>query len=273
MNTRYQSNAGEAWDELYRAGNVTWVDVSHVDQTYINQLAESEFVGALRQYVPTLKDVDPCLKILEAGCGLGLYSFALAALGFHVTAFDYSPTAIEIATALRDRLGFSPEQVNFSVGNLLSIDQPDNTYDVVFNQAVLEYFTDDHDFDTVLQEMSRILRPGGYLAVIVQNTTQLTLPLKRRLGHLGFTNQPPVRLISASDLIDHLHKLGLTELAESGIDAWKGLLHGIPALTQTPLLHRLTYLTYRFTSKIPLPAMLRSKLALQFVVSGKKGLE
>lgn len=85
--------------------------------------------------------------VLEAGCGVGLYALSLARLGYWVTAFDYNEGAIRHAEAIRNRVGLSTDQVHFFVDNLLAMRAADDSFDLVFNQAVLEYFCDDAELE------------------------------------------------------------------------------------------------------------------------------
>lgn len=266
------STSGEAWSTFYEAGNITWADVSSLDLPYFQKFSKSEWVNKLLSLSEIFKLTNPI--VLEAGCGLGLYSMTLAFLGYQVWGLDYSVKAVEIATLIRERVRPTPGQVTFETGNLLSIQHPDNSYDFVFNQAVLEYFLDDAELNRALQEMVRVLKPGRRLTLIVQNTANPLLKIKRRLGHPGFTNQPPVRKISAKSLSLLLEAQGLTSIKRDGIEPWKGFFHGIPFLTKTPLMRNLTYLVYRGLSRTMwLPAPIRVRVAPQFIVSGLKPQE
>ncbi len=84
--------------------------------------------------------VQPGMRILDAGCGLGAGSWLLAMLGAHVTGVDYSTEAVAWATAtysaapLRKggRLNYAPAD--------LSTWQPAAAYDAVIVADVLEHF-------------------------------------------------------------------------------------------------------------------------------------
>lgn len=119
--------------------------------------------------------------------------------------------------------------------------------------------------------MVRVLKPGGRIVVIVQNTLHPLRSLNSKLGWQGFTQQPTVRPISATDLRQRFERLGLLDIQIDGIEPWKGVFHGIPVLTSTRTAHNLTYLVYRALGRlVPLPRSMRSRLAVQFIVAGSK---
>lgn len=102
-------------------------------------------------------------KALVIGCGLGDDAEALAKLGFAVTAFDISPTAIAWC---QKRFPDSP--VNYQVADLLSIPQQWNqAFDFVFEcrniQALpLSVRT------SVISSVASVVSPGGTLLVITR---------------------------------------------------------------------------------------------------------
>ncbi len=84
--------------------------------------------------------VQPGMRILDAGCGLGAGSWLLAMLGAHVTGVDRSAAAVEWATAT---YGLSPLRkggcVQYAVADLGTW-QPPAAYDAVVVADVLEHF-------------------------------------------------------------------------------------------------------------------------------------
>jgi SAM-dependent methyltransferase len=95
---------------------------------------------------------------LEIGCGDGFFSSELATRGCRVTGLDFSSAAVEQARRRVPRAEFMVHDLS----NPLPF--PDGSFDVVWCSEVLE-----HLFAplAVLQEVSRVLRPGGILLVTV----------------------------------------------------------------------------------------------------------
>ena len=96
-------------------------------------------------------------KLLENGCGVGMYMEHLAPHAGEVVGLEYD---FERAAQAHLR---SPDVVN-AAGEQLPF--PDATFDVILSHEVLEHVQDDRQ---AAQEMGRVLRPGGRLIVFVPN--------------------------------------------------------------------------------------------------------
>ena len=265
------SKAGEAWGDTYRAGLITWVTPDLVDLDYIEHLSAGDVARSLWTLSGSREVPGKPLTVLEAGCGIGLYGMACALLGHRVTAVDYNDMAIDAARRIQTRIGKPVAGVKFETGNLLKLDFPDGSFDFTFNQAVLEYFCDDNEYQQALKEIVRVTKPGGAIALVLQNTASPLIHIKKKLGYQGFINQPAVRAASARDILKDLQRLNIVNLEYDGIDPWKGIFHGIPILTKPKASHDVTYLVHRFLKRVvPLPRKLRANMAMQFVVSGNR---
>ncbi len=96
-------------------------------------------------------------NVLDAGCGFGQWSLALARLCGRVTAVDDDPARVGVALAL------AAGTPNLSVrhGSIEALPFPDATFDGVFCYSVI-YYT---DVRRALRELSRVLKPRGALYV------------------------------------------------------------------------------------------------------------
>lgn len=109
---------------------------------------------------PAVQALLPALdekRILDAGCGDGLYSAWLAEQGGDVTGIDFSTQMVEVA---RDRYG---NDVDFEQADLTDeIPAEDGSFDLVLCQHVFSHLP---DLDSALSEFARVLRPGGELVL------------------------------------------------------------------------------------------------------------
>lgn len=125
-----------------------------------------EAYSVFKKYV-SIKDK----KILEAGCGTGRFCCLLARdfPSSTISGIDISENALKIAESMRLLFGF--DNVSFKKGDLFSIDFPDNYFDVVFNEGVIEHFSLDGNptYKDALKEMVRVTKPGGKIIVAVPN--------------------------------------------------------------------------------------------------------
>lgn len=101
-------------------------------------------------------------RVLDVGCGPGLLAEgAAAAVGAagKVCGVDLSATMVELA---RRRCAHLP-WVEFEVADAVALPGPAERFDAVTCTQVLEYVP---DVDRALDELRRVLRPGGRLALV-----------------------------------------------------------------------------------------------------------
>lgn len=118
--------------------------------------------------------------VLELGCGTGEYTERLAASGASLVALDLVPDLIRVAAARA-----LPAPVRFVLGDAEALPFQDASFDGVVGNAVLHHLR----LAPALQEIRRVLRPGGWCAFTEPNmlNPQVALmknvpPLKRLLG-------------------------------------------------------------------------------------------
>ncbi len=93
--------------------------------------------------------------VLDAGCGLGQWSFALARDCGRVTGIDMARERIAACRLLA--LAAHCENAAFVAGSLEQLPFPAGSFDGAISYSVL-YFT---DFRRAIAEIGRVLRPGG----------------------------------------------------------------------------------------------------------------
>ncbi|HEY3476325.1 MAG TPA: class I SAM-dependent methyltransferase [Anaerolineales bacterium] len=96
-------------------------------------------------------------RILENGCGVGMYLEHLSPLGGTVIGLEYDPE--RAAEARRN----SPCIIN---GAGESLPLPSSAFDLTLSHEVIEHVRDDH---AAICEMIRVLRPGGRVVLFAPN--------------------------------------------------------------------------------------------------------
>jgi len=102
-------------------------------------------------------------KVLDAGCGPGLYAEELVRRGAVVTAIDASEEQLRIA---RERLPATTDVRQAVLGEPLPF--PDASFDLVICALVIHYVA---DRAAAFSEFHRVLRPGGRAIVSTQHPT------------------------------------------------------------------------------------------------------
>jgi len=143
-----------------------------------------------------LASLDSARDTLEFGSGRGSLSLAIKRVRpeLNVCCLDYSQGALLFSRSLFRRFKTSAWFVN---GNFLRLPFPDRSFDLVHGNTVLEHVLDTAE---ALRELTRVLRPGGYLLVTVPNRN-------RPDGHTLYDLANDVRYTCLSFGIDELERL------------------------------------------------------------------
>lgn len=99
--------------------------------------------------------------VLEAGCGIGTDGARFAASGARYTGFDFSRTALALATR---RFALDGLPGRFCAGSITRLPFADRTFDLVFSHGVIHHV---RDTEAAVREFERVLRPGGTALVMV----------------------------------------------------------------------------------------------------------
>ncbi len=179
----------------------------------------------------TLPDLPRGARVLEIGCGAGMFLVEIADRGWDVTALDMSEEAISHVR----NAGFKGV-----VGTLEQAKFPSGHFDAVFAWMLVEHLVDPL---AGLREIARILKPGAHFAFSVPNADggfefwrdrwfSLMVPThvhhftKRTLGDVlrrgGFA---PVRFIQQRTLLTQLSQVGLGAWADKNVRLARAITH------------------------------------------------
>ena len=250
------SEVGRSWRENLIANPEAYADTSLAE---FNCFRESVWLKLLLQHTT----LTPGSKVLEAGCGSGKFSVALATLGCEVVAMDYSYEALERAKALAQNVSsqFGELNISFIQGSIQEMGFDVGGYDLTMNEGVVEHWLKRDERLTVLREMVRVTRPGGTVAVFVPNGTHPLLSWWVRSCYPGY-DAPDMTLYNAQRLREELAEAGCTDVITDGIGAWASLY-------QWPNWKVLRYGFGAIGRVIPLPKPIREKWGVSIAAFGK----
>jgi ubiquinone/menaquinone biosynthesis C-methylase UbiE len=154
-------------DSKLGQGSEGWVtmDARGRAQEYIDRLDNSENLQGAEEVIQTrlrLLELAPGQRVLEVGSGAGDFAREVAAVVAptgSVTGVDLSAAMVATATERNVGAGFP---LTFQVNDAHKLDFPDQSFDRACAASV---FTHVDDPARVLQEMVRVIRPGGRIVV------------------------------------------------------------------------------------------------------------
>lgn len=146
-----------------------------------------------------LLDLRPDMSVLDLACGHGDLANRLAARGCRVTGLDFSSVFLERARADAAAAGLT---VDYVEGDMRSLPWDDGRFDRVVNWSTAFGYFDDVTNRAVLDQIVRVLRPGGRLAMDLDNLPKF------------LASYAPSRVVAAREngdmLVDRYHLDALT---------------------------------------------------------------
>jgi SAM-dependent methyltransferase len=176
------SGSAKRWSDMYGA---------RIEQ------AEDHFFRQRCEYTVNhvLAHCAPDATILDLGCGAGPVTGALRERGRHVIALDYSPDMLQLAA--RRLAGLRGTRGGLVQGDSRRLPFADGTLDAVVCLGVISYV---QDYESVLREIRRVLKPDGRLVLSTRNEWNPRFfdpvePVKAAYRRLRFApRRPPVAI-------------------------------------------------------------------------------
>lgn len=150
-NSQSLDNQAAYWDTILDPQNLTTTATSFDLNTEI-AFYHTPAQDYAYQLMGTLKGK----RILELGGGMGVNAVILAREGANVTVIDISEKRVYWMRQLVEQLKLQ-DQIEVLYMSAEQLSFPDNTFDIVYSNAVLIHV----DKNIVVQEVLRVLKPGG----------------------------------------------------------------------------------------------------------------
>lgn len=106
--------------------------------------------------------LQPSASILDAGCGAGLTTLALAEKDFFVHGVDISHKMLDLCEKNLTNKGFRPNSYLLSQSDLFQADLPERSFDGIVALGFLQYQVDEY---RALIALNKLLKPNGILVV------------------------------------------------------------------------------------------------------------
>ncbi|MFC1917010.1 class I SAM-dependent methyltransferase, partial [Chloroflexota bacterium] len=174
------------------------------------ELREANMFANFRQALKFLKTFSSDNKLLDVGCGIGVFPKVVEQLGLEVYALDPATEAIKYA---RENFGLK----NTMDGTIADIPPDWQQFDFISCFEVLEHLEQPRE---VAKKIYQLLAPGGYFIMSVPNRDRLSVTLGRRDKY----DFPPNHLTRWSkEVVDFfLTSIGFTNvvLKIDGMNRW-----------------------------------------------------
>jgi len=232
------------------------------------------------KYVCRLKALSPGLKLLDIGCGPGLFTAFWVERGVEGTGIDIDLSLVKVA---RDYLEKKAGKAQVLVGRVEELPYQEGLFDICFANAILEHV---QDWQATLREVTRVLKVDGLL---VFSTTNKLHPfqqeinrfpfypwiperikkkiiekiMKHRPDLVNYTEYPAIHWFTYEKLKAFLHALGyqvftrLDLIEKSDLQGWKATAK--PSLPIIKNVHLLRYLYYFYSLDVSVSAIKRGQ--------------
>jgi ubiquinone/menaquinone biosynthesis C-methylase UbiE len=149
---------------------------------WYNKSARSR-IGSLQKLADEIASIVPNdAKVVEVAPGPGYLSIELAKRGFNVTGLELSADFVEIEKKNAADAGVT---VSFKQGNAAAIPLSEETADFVVCMAAFKNFSEPQ---TAINEMYRVIKPGGSVLVIDMNRENTAADIEEEMRNMAGLN-------------------------------------------------------------------------------------
>jgi tellurite methyltransferase len=146
-------------------------------------------------------------RVLDAGCGAGRNLPYFLARGFDIYAIDEDPAAVAAARTLAARLAPALPADQIRQGTLHALPWPDGRMDAVICSAVLHFARDRVHFERMVDEMWRVLAPGGLFFARLASSIGIESEIGDTVGRVRLPDGSDRFVVDQQLLLDTTHDL------------------------------------------------------------------
>jgi ubiquinone/menaquinone biosynthesis C-methylase UbiE len=231
------------------------------------------------KYLRRAKPLSPNFKVLDVGCGPGLFTEFIIEQGVQGLGVDIDASLVSAAKARLEERGV---KARFLVGRVEQLPYRDRVFDICVANSILEHAS---DWQATLQEATRVLKTGGLLVFYTTNrlhpfqteingfpfypwipsrlkTRILTAIMKRRPDMVNYTDLPAIHWFTYEQVRRFLDRLGYVvstrlDLVEpTDLKGWKAAAR--PGLRLIRSIGIARYLYYFYSRDVSVYAIKRS---------------
>ena len=163
-------------------------------RAWVQRRYEAPFLGRLGGQVEGQ-------RVLEVGCGRGVGTeIIFEQFGAReIYAFDLDPDMVN--RARRRLAAYPPDRLRLSVGDATAIEADDESFDAVFDFAIIHHVP---DWQRAVAELRRVLRPGGRFFF-----AEYTRQALNRWFFRAFLEHPTENRFSREEFMTELERQGI----------------------------------------------------------------
>jgi len=126
-----------------------------IEKVFVNTMGKGRANAARVKEALEICPVEPGIRVLEIGCGIGVVSAFLAEeLGLDVTGTDFDPAQVMLA----QRRQTEGERLRFEQADATALGYADGAFDLVVSQYVFHHIP---EWRKAMAELGRVVKPGG----------------------------------------------------------------------------------------------------------------
>ncbi|MEX5838474.1 class I SAM-dependent methyltransferase [Bacillus velezensis] len=156
----FEEGTQEVWLDPDRAELVL---KSHFDENIPGGSKGSSFVDETVDFITKIAPVECNNKIIDLGCGPGLYSQNLALKGYNVTGVDYNKKSIDYAISEADKMNL---QIDYKIEDITNL-EIESEFDVALLIYQIYGVFSPTNRRKILNNIYRGLKPGGLVLLDV----------------------------------------------------------------------------------------------------------